>query len=359
MGNKSVVAIAGAILLPLLMVLLILSLLLTGSQAAEACSEPGITVDDSALPNGSVAGYQGEQLKVAAMVINTSAGLGVSLHGQQVAVMTAMGESSLVNRDHGDEGSGVVNADGTPTCSLGVFQQQWCLAGHPWGTKAEVTNIAHATTSFINALKKVSGWESLAPSEAAHRVQGNSSSDAYTQFWAPAGEVLSALAGVKVSEEAGTCGGVVPGELGKSDDYPWKNTEHNANNPVTGFAYRNCTDFAWHRMMQQLGITAPAQMDARTLAPGNANTWGTKWREVGWTVSQTPKVGAIIWYQTGEYGHVAIVKAIAANGDVVEEGYNYGIPPTGEFYTRTINPSDPTGYLYIPTAQQFAPFASH
>jgi surface antigen len=356
MGNKSVIAVVAAVLAPLAMVVFVLTFMLTGSQSAQACQGPGITVDQASLPKNAVAGYQGEQLKVAALIINTSAKLGVSAHGQQLAVMTAMGESSLVNLDHGDEASGVVNADGAPTCSLGVFQQQWCLAGNPWGTKAEVTNVGHATEAFINALRKVDGWETLAPSDAAHRVQGNSSADAYTKFWAPAGEVMSALSGVKATEQNGTCSGGAPGNLGKADDYPWKNTEHNAENPVTGFAYRNCTDFAWHRMMQQLGITDPVQMNARTLAPGNAITWGTKWREVGWTVSQTPKVGAVIWYQTGEYGHVAIVKAVNADGTVLEEGYNYGIPPTGEYYTRTIKPTEPTAYLYIPTAAQFAPF---
>ena len=145
------------------------------------------------------------------------------------------------------------------------------------------------------------------------------------------------------------------------DDYPWKNTEHNANNPVTGFAYRNCTDFAWHRVMGQLGITNQSTMNATRLGPGDGGEWGVKWQQVGWTVSKTPKVGAVIWYArnangVGSYGHVAIVKAINPDGTVVEEGYNYGMPPTGEYYTRTITPGYPTGYLYIPTKEQAAAF---
>lgn len=145
------------------------------------------------------------------------------------------------------------------------------------------------------------------------------------------------------------------------DDYPWKSTEHNANNPVSGFAYRNCTDFAWWRMMEQLGITDQSKMNATRLGPGDGGDWGLKWQQVGWTVSKTPKVGAVIWYArnangVGSYGHVAIVKAINPDGTVVEEGYNFGLPPTGEYYTRTIDPGYPSGYLYIPTKEQAAAF---
>ncbi|MCZ2403554.1 transglycosylase SLT domain-containing protein [Paenarthrobacter sp. Z7-10] len=145
------------------------------------------------------------------------------------------------------------------------------------------------------------------------------------------------------------------------DDYPWKTTEHNANNPVTGFAYRNCTDFAWWRTMGQLGITDQSKMNATRLGPGDGGDWGLKWQQVGWTVSKTPKVGAVIWYArnangVGSYGHVAIVKEITADGKVVEEGYNFGLPPTGQYYTRTIDPGYPSGYLYIPTKEQAAAF---
>lgn len=145
------------------------------------------------------------------------------------------------------------------------------------------------------------------------------------------------------------------------DDYPWKGTIHNANNPVSGFAYRNCTDFAWWRVMGQLGITDQTKMNATRLGPGDGGDWGLKWQQVGWTVSKTPKVGAVIWYArhangVGSYGHVAIVKAINPDGTVVEEGYNFGMPPTGQYYKRTIAASYPSGYLYIPTKEQAAAY---
>jgi len=49
-----------------------------------------------------------------------------------------------------------------------------------------------------------------------------------------------------------------------------------------------------------------------------------------------PGLSAVIWYAAnsngvGGYGHVAIVKEITDDGKVVEEGYDFGLPPTGEY----------------------------
>lgn len=360
-SSKAVGAgIAAVAMAPILVVFLVLMLVIGGSTGASAaCNALGVTVDESSLPSGAVSGYQGEQLKVAAVIINTGARMGISAQGQRLGVMTGMGESSLRNLNHGDEGDGVTNPDGSSTCSLGVFQQQWCLPGEPWGSKADVTDVAKSTQTFFKALQKLSGWESLEPWVAAHRVQGNYSPAGYTKYWDAAGAVMDALANVKVSESTGSCAGT-PGDLGKDDDYGFKSGLYNANNPITGFAYKNCTDFAWWRMMQQLGITDHAQMDARGLGPGNAITWGPTWNRVGWTVTATPKVGAVIWYGPGNpggdptYGHVAIVKAITADGKVLEEGYNMGPDHLGGYYTRTIAANSPSGYLLIPSPEQFA-----
>lgn len=345
---------------PLLVVVLVLVMVAGGGVApAGACGVPGVGADASKVP-GPVAGYGPDQLKIAAIIVNAGKKAGVSVKGQLIGVVVGMGESSLQNLDHGDEHHGVVNTDGSPTCSLGVFQQQWCLPGHPWGTKADVTDPATASGMFFQALLRLDGWEALAPAEAGHRAQGNYSPAAYTQYIDAAQAVLEAVTNGKTAATAPGCRAVMPGSSGKGDDYPFTSGVFNADNPVTGFAFKNCTDFAWWRMMQQLGITDPSQMDARTLGPGSAITWGPTWQRVGWTVSMTPKVGAIIWYGPGNpggdptYGHVAVVKAVEADGRVLEEGYNFGIPPNGAYYTRTIAAGSPSGYLYIPTKDQFA-----
>lgn len=159
-----------------------------------------------------------------------------------------------------------------------------------------------------------------------------------------------------ITEPATSCSGTSVSNAtvgGAGDDYPFPNAEYNAGNPLTGFAYRNCTDFAWFRVMQQKGITDRSKWSALRLSPGNAATWEAAWQRQGWTVSKTPKVGAVIWYAafaggTQQFGHVAVVKKILAGGKVLEEGYNYGNPPDGHYYTREISANFPSAYLYVP-----------
>ena len=73
-----------------------------------------------------------EQLAHACTIIGAPAGIWASTRRDQtIAVMTAMGESSLRNIDYGDwETSGVTNPDGSRTTSIGLFQQQ-----DSWGTR--------------------------------------------------------------------------------------------------------------------------------------------------------------------------------------------------------------------------------
>ena len=87
--------------------------------------------------------------------------------GQTVAVMTAMGESSLINVDHGD-------AAGPD--SRGLFQQR---DNGAWGTYADRMNPQTAATNFYTALLRVEGWETLPPTIAAHRVQRNADPNHY------------------------------------------------------------------------------------------------------------------------------------------------------------------------------------
>lgn len=152
--------------------------------ALPACDE----VDDPA--GGVVAGYTGAQLDHAAEIMAAGERLGFGLAGQRLGVLAAMGESGLRNLDYGDwETSGVRNPDGTPTSSLGLFQQQdW------WGSEAERTDPATAATLFFDRLDDVDGWERMEPSHAIHRVQVNTDPDHYTRWLGPSGEVAVALA---------------------------------------------------------------------------------------------------------------------------------------------------------------------
>lgn len=169
-------------------------------------------VDVEGVPAGPIAGYKHEQLVNAAHIVIAAQKLDIDGRGQVIGVMTAMGESSLVNIGYGDwETSGVTNPDGTATSSIGLFQQQkW------WGTTAERMNPQTSATKFFTSLLKVSGWETLQPTIAAHRVQGNANPYHYAKFFDAASEIVSTLTGLPLTSgtDAGSCG------VGSTGEYP-------------------------------------------------------------------------------------------------------------------------------------------
>lgn len=138
-----------------------------------------------ARPMGMTSGYSGEQLANAAVIVAVARRMGLGREGAVVGVMTAMGESSLRNLDHGD---GAINPDGTVADSVGLFQQQrW------WGTLRERRTPAIAAARFFQRLRTVPDWQRLAPTAAAHAVQRNADPNHYTRFLAAAGAVVDAV----------------------------------------------------------------------------------------------------------------------------------------------------------------------
>jgi hypothetical protein len=142
----------------------------------------GLTIPTSAMTNnpaGSVAGYSGQQLTNARYIVNAGIDMKVSLRAQRIAVMTAMGESSLINVNHGDTA-------GPDSC--GLFQQR-----DPWGPRTERMNATSSAKLFYKALLQVPGWEALEPTIAAHRTQINADPNHYAKFWTPAVQVVDAI----------------------------------------------------------------------------------------------------------------------------------------------------------------------
>lgn len=85
-----------------------------------------------------------------------------------------------------------------------------------------------------------------------------------------------------------------------------------------GYDFGQCT---WYVATQ---ISIPANW-------GNADTWFLGARASGWHVSSVPSVGAIADTDAGYLGHVAIVKAISAKGQLVNisEMNDWGAPGGG------------------------------
>lgn len=345
--------VVGAVAAP---VVLVLSIILFGGgsqSAADVCAPGGgsVSVDASKLPKVPVAGYQGEQLKNAALVINAGKALGLSARGQTIGVMTAMGESGLRVLDHGD---------GPGPDSRGLFQQR---DNGSWGSYPDRMDPTTSTTNFFKALQKVSGWEQLDPTLAAHRVQRNADPYHYQAYWQAAVDVVAALGDVKTTDagEASSCG--IPGESGKGDDLPWRTATIYQPSPL-GMFNRECVDFALWRVNQQLGSTsAPYKFLNGTFRPdgallGSALTWKDGWDSKGWPTGKTPRVGAVVWYAPGvggadgTYGHVGIVKAVNGDGSYLEEGYNGNPAPNDHsYYTRTVQNGTPSAFLYLPGSQ--------
>ncbi|MBO1751137.1 hypothetical protein J4G33_04900 [Actinotalea sp. BY-33] len=144
-------------------------------QAAAAPTTP------ANLP--TVPGYTAEQVGNAAAVVETGRTMGLSLRDQALAVMTAMGESSLRVLDHGD----TAGPD-----SRGLFQQR---DNGAWGTLAERMDPAASSRSFYSALARVEGRETMAPTLVAHTVQRNADPQHYARYWEGAVSLVARITG--------------------------------------------------------------------------------------------------------------------------------------------------------------------
>ncbi len=147
----------------------------------------GDAVAVAQVNHAPVGRWHGDQLSNAAAIISAGKRLGVPARAQAIAVMTAMGETSLLVADHGDA---------TGPDSRGLFQQR---ANGAWGSYTDRMDPTTGATNFYKALLRVDGWGTLPPTEAAHRTQHNADPNYYTQFWPDAVTVVSELTGT-VSE---------------------------------------------------------------------------------------------------------------------------------------------------------------
>lgn len=188
MNAKTVAGLSSGVALVLL-VSLVLFLGIAEEEKNAACdvtapaAVPAVFVDPATVPAGPIAGYRGEQLVNAAAIMLVARERGLTARDQQIGVMTAMGESSLRNPDHGDK----VRND-----TVGLFQ-----IGPEHGALEDRMTPSWAAGNFYDRLLEVGGYETLQPTIAAHRAQRNADPYHYQRFWASAGQVLAALGGVE------------------------------------------------------------------------------------------------------------------------------------------------------------------
>ncbi|WP_306233642.1 peptidase M23 [Agrococcus beijingensis] len=129
----------------------------------------------------SAAGWRGEQLENAAIVMQAARDLGLSERDVRLGVMTAMGESSLRVLDRGDRAG---------PDSRGLFQQR-----DPWGPYEVRMDAYGSAVLFFRALAEVEARDGMRPTRVAPAVQINRDPEHYERWWDDAGEVVAAVDG--------------------------------------------------------------------------------------------------------------------------------------------------------------------
>lgn len=202
-GNRGIAAVVAAVLaVPLV---LVTSMALSGGGDAQAgtCAAPAVVSGKNM--SADVAGFSGEQLSNAAVLMDQAKKLGLPLQAQILVVQAGIGESGLRAIDYTDA-AGTVNG---VAITIGILQQD-----ESYGIRADRLDVAKAGAGFLSRLKAVSGWESMDPSIAIHRVQRNADPNHYTRFRSQAVQVVEALSGAKVQGgECSSAGGSVVGQL--------------------------------------------------------------------------------------------------------------------------------------------------
>src|SRR5213080_4421507 len=103
-----------------------------------------------------------------------------------------------------------------------------------------------------------------------------------------------------------------------SNDYPYQNANSAYTDPW-GFNYRNCTSFVAWRLNNDLGI--PFNWQYKGVTWGDAYTWATAAKAVGFTVDSYPKRSSVaVWPASlpgsNGHGHVAFVLQVNGNGTI-------------------------------------------
>jgi cell wall-associated NlpC family hydrolase len=142
-------------------------------------------------------GLSPTQMHNAQVIVAVAKARKLPREAAQIALMTAMQESSLTVLDHGD-------AAGPD--SRGLFQQR-----ESWGPLAVRLDPAGSTGLFLDRLVHVPGYQSMDPATAAHEVQRNANSGDYDR-WVPLSVALTdALLANDPSKVTCTGGTLLPG----------------------------------------------------------------------------------------------------------------------------------------------------
>lgn len=161
---------------------------------AGACGT--IDLDEAALHGSADGQWSATQFAHAVTIVEVGIAEKIPARGWTVALATAMQESGLRNYANDNAAYPGVeesltyphDAVGHDHDSLGLFQQRW----PSWGSMSELMDPATAAKKFYDALEKVDGWEDMAITVAAQRVQRSAYPDAYAK-WESEAQALADL----------------------------------------------------------------------------------------------------------------------------------------------------------------------
>jgi hypothetical protein len=150
---------------------------LVADQVRARLAHPGATPGASpgaaapCVASSSPHNWDTAQKGNATTIVQVGVLLGVPTRGEVIAVATAIQESQLYNL-------GYLGANNDHD-SLGLFQQRPSMG---WGSTDDVMDPVYSATAFYLALKRVPGWESMALTVAAQRVQRSAFPNAYARW---------------------------------------------------------------------------------------------------------------------------------------------------------------------------------
>lgn len=313
---RLIILAVAAVLTILMVVIVAVAFVVIGSQSAAAapCNpvNPGVPA-----PGG---GNREEQLANAKIIDQTAAKLGLSGQASRVAIITALGESSLINIDYDDDAT---NPDGSTADGGGLFQQQ---PSQGWGTWEQIMDSEYATTSFLigakhdrkGGLVSVEGWESMEPTLAIHKVQINADPQHYARYYAQADEIIAA-AGIDVTRPGSGGTGQQPGGSGCNVTpvgqaaYPL-DTPYNK---TSGFGPRDVSGIdgapSWHAAEDYQNWPDPCGKPVYAMLPGTVTLSDRLW------LSVTSPDGYVI-----SYLHMYKSERTVSLGDTVTAGQQIG-----------------------------------
>ena len=174
------------------------------------------------------------------------------------------------------------------------------------------------------------------------------------------------------------------GNVYANDDYPYKSICPDGGESVDdftnwfcgdngcfykdrwNFAQCECTSYSAYKMDDELFALADIHFNNSYFNQhwGNGNHWDNAARAAGIKVDSTPIPGDIAYWETpSSTGHVAFVESVEYDNQMnaitisISE-YNYPSGSNGGVYhdygTRTISPSNPSGYIHIMAHQECA-----